>query len=93
MGYKNYHSIGVFIMDFLALYTAAKELGHADPISIEPDGTIWIGADNDKTFLTAAELKKVTDKVNASAADKASARQAVLNRLGITADEAALLLG
>tara|TARA_R110000868_G_scaffold241935_1_gene497489 strand:- start:172 stop:375 length:204 start_codon:yes stop_codon:yes gene_type:complete len=28
-----------------------------------------------------------------AAADKASARQAVLDRLGITADEAALLLG
>jgi len=28
-----------------------------------------------------------------AAADKASARQAILDRLGITADEAALLLG
>ena len=30
---------------------------------------------------------------NAEAAEKATARQAVLDRLGITADEAALLLG
>jgi hypothetical protein len=80
-------------MDFLALYLAAKELGHADPISVEPDGTIWTGTNNAKNYLTDTEQKAVIAKVNKAAADKASARQAVLDRLGITADEAALLLG
>lgn len=40
------------------------------------------------------ELDQVANKAQAKAeADKATARQAVLDRLGITADEAALLLG
>jgi len=49
--------------------------------------------------LTDAELAQVAiDKAEAKAqakaqADKATAKQAILDRLGITADEAALLLG
>jgi len=44
----------------------------------------------------AKDAKEYADRIKAetkAAADKASARQAVLDRLGITADEAALLLG
>lgn len=44
----------------------------------------------------AKDAKEYADRVKAQAeaeADKATARQAVLDRLGITADEAALLLG
>ena len=42
----------------------------------------------------AIDAVKAADKAAAKAqADKATARQAVLDRLGITADEAALLLG
>jgi len=44
--------------------------------------------------LAQLELDKVAAKEVAKAqADKATARQALLDRLGITADEAALLLG
>ena len=40
------------------------------------------------------EADQITNKAQAKAlADKAKAKQAVLDRLGITADEAALLLG
>lgn len=58
------------------------------------------GTDRDMTAAEIAEYKqwqkdfaeeqKQRDK---EAADKAAARQVVLDRLGITADEAALLLG
>ena len=41
-------------------------------------------------YKAMQETAKAKDK---AAADKAKARQAVLDRLGITADEAALLLG
>jgi hypothetical protein len=42
----------------------------------------------------AIDAVKAADKAAVKAvADKATARQTVLNRLGITADEAALLLG
>ena len=58
------------------------------------------GTDRDMTETEIAEyeasqkLAIADKKVNAKvAADKAIAKQAVLDRLGITADEAALLLG
>jgi len=44
----------------------------------------------------AKDAKEYAERIKAQAkatADKATARQAVLDRLGITADEAALLLG
>ena len=50
----------------------------ADPVQVELDR---------KENEAAAKAQAKT------AADKANARQAVLDRLGITADEAALLLG
>lgn len=44
--------------------------------------------------LAQHEIDKAADKAKAKAAsDKAAARQALLDRLGITTDEAALLLG
>jgi hypothetical protein len=47
-----------------------------------------------KTELAQHEIDIAADQAAAKvAADKATARQAVLDRLGITADEAALLLG
>jgi hypothetical protein len=39
----------------------------------------------------AAETQRKADEK--AAADKATAREAILNRLGLTADEAAILLG
>ena len=79
-------------MGILDIYDAAVALGYTD-ISVEPDGTIWLGADDARIYLTDAQQKDVAKKVTTLRADKATAKQAVLDRLGITADEAALLLG
>ena len=51
--------------------------------------------ENEIAELQEAQKLVVKDRAAAAkiAADKATARQAVLDRLGITADEAALLLG
>ena len=55
------------------------------------DGVI---RDMNETELAQFELDKAEAKAQAKiVADKAKAKQAVLDRLGITADEAALLLG
>jgi len=58
------------------------------------------GTDRDMTETELAEYeawaKQFATEIKAKAkieADKATAKQAVLDRLGITADEAALLLG
>jgi hypothetical protein len=76
----------------LDLHLAAEALGFKD-VSVELDGIIWLGAESKKTYLTDTELKTVEEKAKKIHADKATAKQAVLDRLGITADEAALLLG
>ena len=49
--------------------------------------------ERDMTDAEVAQHKKDIADAKKANADKASARQAVLDRLGITADEAALLLG
>ena len=80
-------------MNLELLHKAAIQLGHAEPISIEPDGTIWLGTDADRTYLTATQLKAVKTKAEQIATDKQTARQTVLDKLGLTADEAAALFG
>jgi hypothetical protein len=75
------------------LLEAAQALGHAEPISVEPDGTIWLGTNDDRTYLTATQLKAVKTKAEQIATDKQNNKQAALDKLGLTADEAAALFG
>lgn len=80
-------------MNLNILRQAAIALGHAEPISIEPDGTIWLGLDAERVYLTDAQEKAVTQKALFIENERVVARQAVLDKLGLTADEAAALLG
>ena len=79
------------MIDFHLYIEAAIELGHAQPISVEEDGTVWLGEDNDRTYLTDTELKAVKKKVDQIEQNKKNAKQAVLDKLGLTADEVAAL--
>ena len=79
-----------------ALRAAALELGHAEPISIEPDGTIWLGIDSDRTYLTSAEQAAVEAQAAQTAAHASAARDRALAKLkvlGLTDDEIAALVG
>ena len=79
-----------------ALRAAALELGHAEPISIEPDGVIWLGTDPDRTYLTSAQQSAVEAKAAQTAANTIAARNsasAKLKVLGLTDDEIAALVG
>lgn len=80
-------------MNNFLIAKAAHELSYEHSFTIEKDGQMWHGTDDERIYLTTAEIKKITDKANKTQTDKAAARQSVLDRLGITADEAALLLG
>lgn len=80
----------------MELRKAALALGHEEPISIEPDGTIWLGIDPDRQYLTDAQLKAVHDKAAKWEADAAAAKEsarAKLKALGLTDDEIAALVG
>ena len=79
-----------------ALRAAALELGHVEPISIEPDGVIWLGVDPDRTYLTAAQQKAVETKAAQTAANATALRDsahAKLKVLGLTDDEISALVG
>jgi hypothetical protein len=79
-------------MNQFRLNEACEALGIVNA-SVELDGVIWTGADDNRTYLTENQIKSVQQKAKELQAERATARQAVLDRLGITADEAALLLG
>jgi len=73
------------------LHLAAAEL-ELSPLSIEPDGTMWTGLEAEREDLTAAQVTAITKRATELEAEQKSAKQAVLDRLGITADEARMLL-
>ncbi len=79
-----------------ALRAAALELGHVEPISIEPDGVIWLGVDPDRSYLTPAQQKAVETQAAQTAANATAARasaSAKLKGLGLTDAEVSALTG
>jgi hypothetical protein len=76
-------------MNVSAIKQACYNLGYEEPISIEVDGTCWVGPDNDRTYLdsvaVSAEVENVLSQQDAT-------KQALLDRLGITTEEVRLLL-
>lgn len=69
------------------LRQACYNVGLVEPISIEPDGTVWTGVDSDRVYpdmdLVNAEVVRLAqEKLDA----KASA-EAKLLALGLTVDE------
>ena len=79
---------------------ACLELGYVEPISIEVDGTVWLGPDNNKQYLTPQQqqdvLVKTAEIQEAAAQAAADARTSALAKLaalGLTQAEIAALLG
>ena len=79
-------------MNFGYIYRAALALGHHEPISIEPNGHIWTGTENDRYDLTDAENAAVQAKAVELQNENEARRQAILGKLGLTADDLALLI-
>lgn len=72
---------------------ACLSLGMAEPISIEPDGTVWTGVDPDRVY---ADMKVVNAEVNRQAQDRITARETALGKLaalGLSEAEIKALLG
>jgi hypothetical protein len=80
------------MIDFHLYIQAALELGHEAPVSVEEDGTVWLGENDDRKYLTATQLKAVKQKVEQIKQNKKDAKQAIYDKLGLTADEVAALL-
>ena len=79
-------------MNLKLIREAALALGYAEPISIEPDGSIWLGNETDRQDLSAADIKKVHTKATALEADRAKLKADTIAKLGLTADEVTALL-
>jgi len=67
---------------------ACQSLGHSN-VSVEADGTCWTGTEDNKTVIDSALVDAEVVRIEG---EKQAAKQALLDRLGITADEARLLL-
>ena len=83
-------------MNLKSLRQAAIALGHAEPISIEPDGTIWLGVDPDRQYLSATQQSAVEKKAQEIVDNTIKAREsafAKLCELGLTEAEIAALVG
>ena len=75
------------------LAQAAHALNYYHSFTIENDGQMWHGTDDERVYLTNEQVTAVTDKATVAAAAKLAAKQAVLDKLGLTADEVTALLG
>lgn len=84
------------MIDLDKLRQAAYDCGHVEPISIEPDGTIWLGVDPDRIYLTSAQQNAVISKMTETENARSAARQSALEKLaalGLTQQEIAALVG
>ena len=68
------------------IYRKAAENIAGERVSIEPDGSVW--ADSDHRDIDEAAVQVEYEKL---IAERAAARAALLERLGISEDEAVLL--
>ena len=75
------------------LHEAAKQLGYDESFTVEQDGQMWHGTDSDRIYLTTTKKQIVETKALELQTFQNAKRQAVLDKLGLTADEAAALLG
>jgi hypothetical protein len=75
------------------LHEAAKQLGYNESFTVEQDGQMWHGTDSDRIYLTTTKKEIVETKALELQTLQNAKRQAVLDKLGLTADEAAALLG
>lgn len=79
---------------------ACLNIGLVEPISIEPDGTVWSGVDPDRVYADMkpilAEYERLIAVSAAEAQAKVAAREsaiAKLSALGLDAEEITALLG
>jgi hypothetical protein len=80
-------------MNLSDIRRACIALGMQEPISIEPDGTVWTGDDDDRTYPDMQPiLAKVDELVDEVAAARQSARTK-LAALGLTEAEINTLIG
>lgn len=67
-----------------AIREACYLLGYREPISIEPDGIVWLGEDGDRTYPPMEPIEQKTQEVIAAQAATKKQAEAKLLELGLT---------
>ena len=75
----------------IVLYSVAAQNIAGEPVSIEPDGTIW--ADSDHRDIDEAEVHAEYERLVAEKEAARAASLAKLEALGLTPDDLAALIG
>lgn len=78
-------------MNLLNIRYACLALGYKDPISIEVDGTVWLGADDDRTYPPMEPILAKAEEIAAEQAVKKKEAEAKLLELGLTVQDLRLL--
>lgn len=68
---------------------ACYSLGYEEPISIEMDGTVWLGIDPDREY---PDMEPIMAEVERLEEEQEQRKNEVLSRLGLTLEEVKLLL-
>jgi hypothetical protein len=79
------------MMDLALLREACLSLGMEEPISIEPDGTVWTGSDDDRLYPKMAPILKEAEAITARRAALRASVLAKLEALGFSVEEIAEL--
>jgi hypothetical protein len=79
-------------MNSFQLMAAGFDLGYDISLTIESDGSMWTGTDDTRTNLTATEISAIKKRAKELETSKVSAKESVLTKLGLSADEVAALL-
>ena len=79
-------------MNSFKFIAAGLDLGYDTSLTIEADGSMWTGTDDDRTNLTTTQITAIKKRAKELETSKVSAKEAVLTKLGLTADEVAALL-
>ena len=79
-------------MNNFELLAAGLNLDYETSLTIEADGSMWTGTDDNRTNLTATQIDEIKKHATKLKNEKLAAKQAVFIKLGLTADEVAALL-
>ena len=66
-------------------------LGYNEPISIEPDGTVWLGLDDDRTYPPMEPIRTKAAELEAAQAIKKKQAEAKLLELGLSVEDLRIL--
>lgn len=80
-------------MNDVMIRKACYSLGFAEPISIEPDGTVWLGIDPDRFYPDMEPIRAEVARLEQQKIDDRDSGRQKLADLGLTQDEINALLG